>query len=221
MPNNIYKENDMENTATERAGRGGRGRFARYAIALGAASLGLATVAAIETPAGAASNKVTVSVVTVAKYGKILVNQAGLALYIDTKDKAPKHFACTGDCLTAWPPLVLPKGQATIAAPKGVTGLSTVVGPAGRQVTWKGHPLYTFIKDSKGVVKGQNVLKIWFVVQPRDHHRRLGRCHHDHDGRPDQHHLGNDEHDLEVVLGLGQCPRAVRNPPPNGGRRTC
>lgn len=156
----------MDNTATGTAGRRVRGRSARYAIALGAAWLGLATVAAIETPAGAASSKVTVSVATVAKYGRILVDQQGLALYIDTKDKPPKHWACTGDCLTAWPPLVLAKGQTTIAAPKGVTGLSTIVGPSGRQVTWKGHPLYTFIKDSKGEVEGQNVLHIWFVVQP-------------------------------------------------------
>ncbi|HYA45807.1 MAG TPA: hypothetical protein VED59_09370 [Acidimicrobiales bacterium] len=156
----------MENTATGRARRRLRGRSARYAFALGAVWLGLANVVAIETPAGAASSKVAVRVVTVAKYGRILVDQQGLALYIDTKDKPPKHWACTGDCLTAWPPLVLAKGQTTIAAPKGVTGLSTIVGPSGRQVTWKGHPLYTFIKDSKGEVEGQNVLHIWFVVQP-------------------------------------------------------
>jgi predicted lipoprotein with Yx(FWY)xxD motif len=134
---------------------------------MGAAFLGLATVAAVQgATSAAASNKVTVGVATVAKYGKILVDQQGLALYIDTKDKPPKHWACSGDCLTAWPPLVLPKGQTSIAAPKGVTGLSTIVGPSGRQVTWKGHPLYTFIKDSKGVLKGQGLGKIWFVVQP-------------------------------------------------------
>ena len=134
---------------------------------MGAASLGLATVAAVQGAASAAtSSKVTVSVATVAKYGRILVDQQGLALYIDTKDKAPKHWACSGDCLTAWPPLVLPKGQTSITSPKGVTGLSTIVGPSGRQVTWKGHPLYTFIKDSKNVVKGQGLGKIWYVVQP-------------------------------------------------------
>jgi predicted lipoprotein with Yx(FWY)xxD motif len=149
--------------------------MAYFAAALGAASLGLVTMAAMGGTAGATgmarvdsqsrtSAKVEVSEAAVAKFGKILIDQKGRALYYDTANK-PNHFVCTGDCLTAWPPLVLAKGQTAAEAGKGVTGLGTVRGPSGLQVTWKGKPLYTFIKDTKGTVTGQGVGHVWFVAE--------------------------------------------------------
>jgi len=114
----------------------------------------------------ATKDQVVVKLVTVPKYGKILVDQAGFALYIDTADK-PHHFACTGACLVVWPPLVLPKGQAKPVAGKGVTGLGLVKSPSGEQVTWHGKPLYTFERDAKGTVRGQGIKQdgTWFVAQ--------------------------------------------------------
>lgn len=50
-------------------------------------------------------------------------------------------------------------------APKGVTGLGTIKSPSGRQVTWKGKPLYSFIADSAGKVTGNGKGKVWFVVK--------------------------------------------------------
>lgn len=97
---------------------------------------------------------VAVKAATVAKFGKILENQKGLPLYYDTADKPPNHLDCTGGCLSAWPPLVLPKGQSMVAVGKGVTGISTIKDPAGTQVTWKGKPLYTFASDTAGKVTG-------------------------------------------------------------------
>ena len=148
---------------------------AYFATALGAASLGLAALAVMGGPASAsgagkavtkatAATKVVVDEVSVAKYGKVLVDQKGLALYYDTANK-PMHFACTGDCLTAWPPLVLAKSQSAALAGTGVTGLGTVRAPSGLQVTWKGNPLYTFAEDTKGTVMGQGIGHIWFVAQ--------------------------------------------------------
>jgi predicted lipoprotein with Yx(FWY)xxD motif len=148
---------------------------AYVATALAAGSLGLATLAVMGSPASAAgagradtkartSTKVVVSEVTTAKYGRVLVDHKGLALYYDTANK-PSHFACTGDCLKAWPPLVLPKGQKAALAGTGVTGLGTVRGPSGLQVTWEGKALYTFVEDSKGTVKGQGIGHVWFVTQ--------------------------------------------------------
>jgi predicted lipoprotein with Yx(FWY)xxD motif len=171
----------MENSQpTPRSRRRPYGAF--FATALGAASLGLAALAVMGGPASASgagkavtkatattkaatTTKVMVDEVTVAKYGKVLIDQKGLALYYDTANK-PMHFACTGDCLTAWPPLVLTKGQSAALAGTGVTGLGTVRGPSGLQVTWKGNPLYTFVEDMKGTVTGQGVGHIWFVAQP-------------------------------------------------------
>ncbi len=152
-----------------------RPRQAYFAAALGAGALGLAALAVMGGPASAMgagkagtkatpAAKVVVNEVSLAKYGKALVDQKGLALYFDTANK-PMHFACTGDCLTAWPPLVLAKGQTAALAGKGVTGLGTVRGPSGLQVTWQGKALYTFVEDTKGTVMGQGIGHVWFVTQ--------------------------------------------------------
>ena len=152
-----------------------RPRPAYFAAAVGAGALGVAALAVMGGPASAtagkaltkatAATKVAVDEVTVAKYGKVLVDQKGLALYYDAANK-PMPFACTGDCLTAWPPLVLAKGQAAALGGAGVSGLGTVRGPSGLQVTWHGKALYTFVEDTKGTVMGQGIGHVWFVAQP-------------------------------------------------------
>jgi predicted lipoprotein with Yx(FWY)xxD motif len=135
---------------------------------LAAATVGLGALAAMGAPALASTSAapVEVKMATVPKYGKILVTSAGLALYYDTANK-PGKWACTGGCLTAWPPLVLAKGQTKVMAGPGVTGLSTVKSPSGTQVTWDGKALYTFIRDSKNDVTGQGYQKVWYVAQPK------------------------------------------------------
>ncbi len=114
-----------------------------------------------------AKNQVAVDIVSVSKYGKILVDQKGFALYADAANKPPKKWPCKGVCLTVWPPLLLGKGQAKPVAGKGVTGLGVVKGPSGRQVTWNGKPLYTFVRDQKGTVRGQGIVQdgTWFVAR--------------------------------------------------------
>lgn len=117
--------------------------------------------------AAAGTTKITVKAAKVTGYGEILEDQAGLPLYYDTADKPPSHWACTHSCLTVWPALVLPKGQKKAVAGVGVTGLSTIKGPSGLQVTWRGKPLYTYDADSSGKVTGQGVANVWFVAQLR------------------------------------------------------
>ena len=53
--------------------------------------------------------------------------------------------ACTGSCATAWPPLTT---SGTPTAGAGVTGTLGKLGSG--QVTWNGHPLYTFASDTAG-----------------------------------------------------------------------
>ncbi|HYA44928.1 MAG TPA: hypothetical protein VED59_04920 [Acidimicrobiales bacterium] len=144
---------------------GTRRRWSRFTTPIAAAAVTLGTLAAA-TPAAQASpsGHVKVSIATAPKLGKILVDQSGLALYYDTANK-PGHWACSGGCLTAWPPLVLPKGQTAATAGKGITGLGTVHGPSGLQVTWDGKPLYTYVEDSRGKVLGQGTGGIWYVAQ--------------------------------------------------------
>jgi predicted lipoprotein with Yx(FWY)xxD motif len=151
--------------------RAGRKKLSSL-LAMGALSvtsaLGLATVAstasAAPRPATVMTSMVSVKMVVVNKYGPILETGKGYALYYDTANK-PHKWACTGSCLKFWPALVLPKGQTKVMVGKGVSGISTITGPAGVQVMWDKRPLYTFIKDKTGTVKGQGVGKVWFVAQ--------------------------------------------------------
>jgi predicted lipoprotein with Yx(FWY)xxD motif len=157
-------------------GPGNSGRSAhlrRAGVTLGAAALGLSLAALAAAPASATTHSpaakaaaVEVEVKTVAKYGHILVDQKGLPLYYDSKN-TPGHWACSKGCLTAWPPLLLGKGQESAEAGPGVKGLGTVKAPYGTQVTWKGRALYTFIEDSAGKVTGNDVAHFFVVALPK------------------------------------------------------
>ena len=101
--------------------------------------------------------------------GSILVNSNGRTLYLFKADSATKS-ACTGACATAWPPL-LANGKATAGTGLTASKLGTITRPGGtHQVTYNGHPLYLFIKDTKpGQTNGQGVTAFgaaWFVVSP-------------------------------------------------------
>ena len=101
--------------------------------------------------------------------GKILVDSKGRTLYLFTKDSGTKS-ACVGMCATPWPPLLAhgtPKaGSGAKASLLGTTPRSG----GASQVTYNGHPLYTFIKDtSPGDTNGEGVSAFggsWFAVSP-------------------------------------------------------
>ena len=98
--------------------------------------------------------------------GKILVDGKGMVLYMYTKD-TPDVTVCYDQCATNWPPL-LTKNKPT--AGEGVDAAlfgSTTRKDGTTQVTYKGWPLYYYIKDAAaGDVKGQNVGKVWYVLAP-------------------------------------------------------
>jgi predicted lipoprotein with Yx(FWY)xxD motif len=113
----------------------------------------LATVAAEVSaaqavPAGTATLKV-VKVVTRHRFGKMLANLKGLSLYYIPSNK------CNTACLKFWPPLLMPKSSK--ANPAGTTCLSTLkFGKTRRQVTYRGHRLYTFTEDHGTSVNGNH-----------------------------------------------------------------
>lgn len=81
---------------------------------------------------------------------QVLTNAQGRTLYWFVPDTSTTSN-CTGSCATLWPPVM---GPAT--AGSGVTGtLGTITrsDPAGTQVTYDGHPLYTYAADTSA---GQN-----------------------------------------------------------------
>lgn len=125
-----------------------------------AAALGLAT-------AFAATPTVMTRQATVkGKQETILTDASGMTLYFSSKD-GPGKVTCTGRCAKFWPPLLLESGSPTGPASL-VKELSVVNGPLGRQVEFKGHPLYRFIKDRKpGEAYGAGLLGgSWHVATP-------------------------------------------------------
>ena len=74
----------------------------------------------------------------------VLTNQKGYTLYWFAPDTS-EHSTCYGTCATYWPPVT-----GTPVAGPGVTGkLGTIERTGGgTQVTYDGHPLYTYIGDS-------------------------------------------------------------------------
>ncbi|MCU1494979.1 MAG: hypothetical protein JWO62_2743 [Acidimicrobiaceae bacterium] len=116
-------------------------------------------VASISAPASATARLTTATVVHTiksAKYGTILVNAKGFALYTYAKD-TKNHSNCTGGCVAAWPVLSVPAGVTPVG--KGVSGLGVATRANGvRQVTYHSKPLYRFASDTKaGQVSGQGI----------------------------------------------------------------
>jgi predicted lipoprotein with Yx(FWY)xxD motif len=81
-------------------------------------------------------------------WGPLLTDPSGSPLYLDTRD-ARGRPTCVGACATEWIPLIVPDG-ASAQAGVGVSGrlIGTVARPGGgRQITYGGWPLYSFLGD--------------------------------------------------------------------------
>jgi predicted lipoprotein with Yx(FWY)xxD motif len=120
------------------------------------------------TPATQAAAKHTVEVRTTS-LGKILVNSQGRTLYLFKKDSRGKS-ACIGECAKFWPPL---RASGKLTGGQGISArkLGTIRRSDGKpQVTYNGHPLYTFVQDTKaGQTHGQGLTAFgasWFTLSP-------------------------------------------------------
>ncbi|WP_372637504.1 plastocyanin/azurin family copper-binding protein [Cohnella sp.] len=93
-----------------------------------------------------------------------LTDGKGMALYLFTNDMADLS-ACQGACLTNWPAfysdnLVIPYGMN--AEDFGVS----IRSDGAKQLTYKGWPLYTFLKDTKaGDANGEGANNVWFLIK--------------------------------------------------------
>lgn len=105
--------------------------------------------------------------VTIAKMGKVVVDQKGWVLYRFDKDTAnPSKSACEAKCAQVWPPAITDGNPDLAGVDPAIVG-TVIRGDGSRQITLAGWPVYRYIGDPKpGAWKGQNVGGIWFVVAP-------------------------------------------------------
>jgi predicted lipoprotein with Yx(FWY)xxD motif len=137
--------------------------MAGFGLAALAAAGGITAASATGTSAATTTGPATVRTASATVAGKtetILVNRQGLPLYIYRPDTATTSLV-TGGLARLWPPLTSPA-----VAGAGVTGKVAVLKDVnGQQVTYNGHPLYTFADDHAGQVTGQGVQN-FFVATP-------------------------------------------------------
>ncbi len=81
-------------------------------------------------------------------FGNIIVSQSKMTLYMLTADTATKS-ACTGSCLNIWPPVTSPAVvNVGSGLNKKLVGQITLANGLN-QITYNGHPLYTFSGDGQ------------------------------------------------------------------------
>jgi predicted lipoprotein with Yx(FWY)xxD motif len=127
-------------------------RAAAAALAVAAlALLGVAVAGASPpAPAGAATGLKT----TMISGTTVLTDARGFTLYWFAPDP-PARSKCYGSCAAYWPPVI-----GTAAAGHGLPGrVGTITRTGGsRQLTYNGHPLYTYLGDSApGQARGNNL----------------------------------------------------------------
>jgi predicted lipoprotein with Yx(FWY)xxD motif len=86
----------------------------------------------------------------------VLTNANGFTLYSFAPD-TPATSKCYGSCAVYWPPVT---ATATATASSGGPGqVGTITRTGGsHQLTYNGHPLYTYIGDSApGQARGNNL----------------------------------------------------------------
>jgi len=101
--------------------------------------------------------------------GQVIVNSKGMTLYDFHKDKGTKS-SCYGSCEGFWPPLTT-SGEPMAKGGAQASMLGTTERKDGTmQVTYAGHPLYTFVKDEKpGEANGNDYKAFgaqWYALMP-------------------------------------------------------
>lgn len=143
-------------------GCGGDGETGGYG---GRSATGMETGGGAETSGEAG----LVSTAEAGDLGTILVDAEGLTLYDFHKDEGTTS-SCYGACAEGWPPLLTardPQAQGgAIAAKLGTTERKD----GTTQVTYAGHPLYTYVGDEgPGEANGHDVDAFgaeWYALQP-------------------------------------------------------
>jgi predicted lipoprotein with Yx(FWY)xxD motif len=109
---------------------------------------GATTATTAKSPPGAESGVAVLTVASAPKVGPVLVDAKGFTVYDFHKDKGTTS-SCYGGCAGVWPP-VLTEGAPTAGEGASASKLGTTKRKDGTtQVTYAGHPLYTYVADKK------------------------------------------------------------------------
>src|SRR5262249_48999650 len=134
-------------------------------------AVALVAAASINAAVASPSKGTRASVgVSQSAFGRILVDARGHSLYMFAMDKG-RMSSCYGACAANWPPVITSgKPHAKAGAKRALLGRTRRMD--GRwQVTYNGHPLYAFVKDSaKGQTNGEGLVAFggeWDLVSPR------------------------------------------------------
>jgi predicted lipoprotein with Yx(FWY)xxD motif len=122
-----------------------------------------------EASGGETAGGAIVSVGSVPGLGRVLVDSTGLTLYDFHKDKGTTS-SCYGGCAEVWPPLVT-EGETQASNGAMASELGTTKRKDGTtQVTYAGHPLYTYVEDKQpGDSKGNDIDSFgaeWYALEP-------------------------------------------------------
>jgi predicted lipoprotein with Yx(FWY)xxD motif len=102
------------------------------------------------------------------KFSMALTDSSGNALYLFEADTSSTS-TCTGACASQWPPL-LTKGAPSITGGDASKLGTTKRADGGTQVTYNGHPLYTYYHDTKpGDTNGEGSTAFgagWYLISP-------------------------------------------------------
>ena len=130
----------------------------------------LVTAAGSSAAAQADSQARATLIVRDSRYGKVIFDGRGFALYAFTRDRRGGPSRCYGACAKAWPVYF---GKGRLRAGSGIKRslLGTVRRRDGRrQVTYNGWPLYYYVHENRpGLILCQNVDEfggLWLVVRP-------------------------------------------------------
>jgi predicted lipoprotein with Yx(FWY)xxD motif len=155
-----------------------RARLALAALAVGLVALvalagcgsgsGNSATANPGTSGTAGGGTATVATTNNPQLGPILTDSQGNTVYVFDKDPKGKS-ACDGSCATVWPPVTTggkpTAGSGAVASKLGTTERSD----GSTQVTYGGHPLYTYTVDSSpGDAMGNGINEfgaVWHAVQ--------------------------------------------------------
>jgi len=138
----------------------------RFALGVALGAIAGAALLVVAAHAGTASKGALVAL-RKTTLGSVLVDARGRTLYLFEKDRSGKS-ACNTACASYWPPLI------SGAQPRAGTGVHksmlavTKRQDGRRQVTYAGHPLYTFVGDkTAGQTTGEGLTNFgagWYVL---------------------------------------------------------